>query len=199
MIPQIRIRTELGTLTASTQKARLEGAYPKGELTIRGNNGVRVGLETTLPQIRIDQKDSFASAGLQRVFTQYREAAERGMQAATAWIGTIASEGVRMLQIQTGRNAFAEIARQKGYEDVRVTIAAVTPPSISYEPGTVEVRNDSRDLQKEYRRIDSTIQYTRGSISFVWQTHPSIEIWVEPGEELTIPDSQTGTQVNTTV
>lgn len=199
MLSLIRIQTQQGFLAARTQPARLEGAYEKKDLSIRGNNGARVQLQTELPRIQIDQRESFASAGLQRWLPQYLEFCEKSFQAGLERIGGIVSEGIRMMEIEKGGNAIAEIARNKGYKEVRLTISSVTPPRISSIPGSVEVQDASSEVQTEWRDIDSTVRYTPASIEFSWNTRPSIEIWVEPGIELNFPDAHVGTNVNRAV
>ncbi len=199
MLSLIRIQSQLGSLSARSEPARLEGAYEKKQLSIRGNNGARVQLQTELPQIRIDQSASFASAGLQESLPQYLEFCEKSYQAGLERIGGIAAEGVRLMQIEKGGNAIAEIARNKGYKEVRLTIKPVTPPQISADMGFVEIQDASSKAQIEARDIASTVHYTPASIEFSWLTRPSIEIWVEPGVELRFPDANVGTNVNRAV
>ncbi|MDR1669763.1 MAG: DUF6470 family protein [Oscillospiraceae bacterium] len=199
MLSLIRVRTEQGSLNVRSEPARLEGAYEKKELSIRGNNGAHVSLQTTHPQIQIDQTDSFASVGLKKWLPQYLEFCEKGWQAGLERIAGISSEGIRMMQIEKGGNAIAEIARNKGYKDVRLTVTSVAPPQISVIPGTVEIQDASSKIQTEMRDIDSTKRYTPASIDISWKVRPSIEIWVEPGVEIDLPDTNVGTRVNRAV
>ncbi|WP_010681194.1 DUF6470 family protein [Acetivibrio cellulolyticus] len=75
----------------------------------------KVNMDIEMPQVEIDQYESFASAGLKNDRDIIKEAAQKGNQKALAYIGKLVSDGNALASIENGANMIAELSKRDFY------------------------------------------------------------------------------------
>jgi hypothetical protein len=187
-LPRLEIQSQFGLLNVRSQHARLEGGPAKRELSMRGNNGVAVHIETTYPEIRIDQTRLRESIGIDTPLTNMDKFYMKAKQKVLDRIGGIVKEGLAIMKIENGGGgggeAMARIGARKLDKHVQLTLGWIVPPEIDAVMGTIEVTNATEEVRTDWPEVPKTRQYIPGSVSITaWAVEPSLDIRVVPGTE----------------
>lgn len=107
---------------------RLDITWPQLQVTLH------------MPELSLDAREALGDIGLKPVGEIMRERAQRGVDAAVEYIGTVAREGDRMAQVEVSDNVIAELAREK-WPDTRELNVDVAPKhrvDVRLESGRVD-------------------------------------------------------------
>jgi hypothetical protein len=153
---------------------------------MRGNAGVKIGIEATHPRVMIDQSDCWEAVGLERTFRNMDKFVSRSNRKGIEQIGRIAREGLQCLRIERGGGrgaAISNIARYKGFDPpIVLEVGDIPPPKIYAQMGQIRVYDRTEPVRTEWHDTADTRRYTEGAISTTWRVKPSIDIFVIPGD-----------------
>ncbi|MDO4800405.1 MAG: DUF6470 family protein [Bacillota bacterium] len=104
----------------------------------------RLEMERTAPQIRIDQSETFASAGLKSPSRLLADHVAYARQMAMQGMARIASDGNQMIDIHTGTDAIAAQADYNAFgmfeNEFGYGVIPSVPPRIEVVPGSITYR-----------------------------------------------------------
>ncbi|MCL1808099.1 MAG: DUF6470 family protein [Oscillospiraceae bacterium] len=189
-LARYEIHTYNTVMQTTSQKARLEGTPPELKLSIKDHLGsAEVNLQTTDPQIRIDNTRFRDSVGLNTPLANFEKWFYKAKQKVYNRIGEIAAEGVAIMKIENsgGAAAMSRIARNKGVRTVQLTIKPAGLPEVQGIPGSLEIQDVSRTLEINWVEGADTRRYVPWSVSTNVVRKPSVDITVVPGTEALIP------------
>ena len=191
MMPRLEIRREFGMLSIETTYAQIKPRQTRVQMTAEYKPAV-FSTGGRLPKVKIDQTESFASAGNKPVFRMASDNYSRSVQKGIETIGKIVDEGLTFLRIEEGGNPVPRIARQRMEESHRVDLTVVSMPSVRPQIDLVEGYSQLNwspgELNISWDRVDSQEwQFTPAEINVSWLRRPSIEITFVPGSEFFVP------------
>lgn len=160
-IPRIQIQQGFSKIGIETTKGKLSIEQPKPVLNLHQEFG-KLEINRSAGTLDIDPRKAWSALGKARFDEFTDRIAQSSLQSSMQNIAEIARAGDRMMAIQNGGNAFADIARQNSikdrpiefrgepnYDNVDVTF---TPGSLSmnYFPGGVTAEPEVRKPVVDY-------------------------------------------------
>ncbi|MCL2081874.1 MAG: DUF6470 family protein [Oscillospiraceae bacterium] len=188
MLPKIVIRTETGSFSINSQMAKLSVRPARYELSMDGNAGERIRIQSEQGQLKVDSTEFFASMGKTPPMRQNGEYSAAAMQKGISRIGNIAREGLQFLRIEQNGNAIPAVAASKKRPDVKLDIKPTKPPEVSFKPGTLRIKADTMNFDSSWEYVEGSSEYVPHEVVIEF-TPTSIEITLEPGVELNFPVS----------
>jgi polygalacturonase len=181
----------MGALDIKTQNAVMRGTPSDLRVSMRGNAGAEIGMNTTHPKIFIDQSDCFEAVGVGPTFRQMDKYTAKSDQKATEQIGRIVREGRMMMSVERGGGgdtALPRIARDRGSKPyANLVVREIPQPKTTAQMGEVKIYDRSRRLQTSTYETPDTQKYIPGGVTITWGTKPSIDIFIAPGTEYPNP------------
>jgi hypothetical protein len=178
----------MGTLNMRTHNAKLEGTPSDVEISISGNSGAKVAIQTTQPRVLIDQSDSFDAVGVGGILRNMDKFAARSNQKGINQIGRIAREGLQCLRIERGGSGegpiIAQIARNKGFKQpIHLEVRDIPKPKTHAIMGTVDIQDASEPIRSDTVKTRDTQRYTPGTVDITaWKDKPFVDIFLIPGD-----------------
>lgn len=175
--PLLEIKTIPMSFEFKINKAKYEVANTKAtfELT-KDKGGLQIKMKPT--KLSIDTVETRYSAGIKSVMRSVEDYAKKGIRAAYEATATYAREGNLMLDINIKDKPIPEIAMKKFMSDVSFNLgfATTVAPDISWDIGGVSMNFTMDELSFDWNIERPQIQFIPGSIEFIINEYPSVEI-----------------------
>lgn len=175
--PLIEIKTIPMSMEFKINKARYEiiNTNATFEMT-RDKGGVQMHMKPA--KLNIDTVEARYSAGIKSAMRSVEDFAQEGIQAAYKATARYAEEGNLMLDINFMDNPIPEIAMRRFFSDVDFNIgfAPSTGPDISWEPGELSINFEMDKLNFDWNVERPQINFIPGSIEFIINEYPRVEI-----------------------
>jgi len=175
--PLIEIKTIPMSMEFKINKARYELVSTNAtfELT-RQKGGLQMQMKPT--KLNIDTVEARYSAGIKSAMRSVDDSVQKGIQAAYEATATYAEEGNLMLDINFMDNPIPEIALRKFLSDVEFNIGFIPEvgPDISYQAGELSINFEMDKLDFDWNIKRPKINFIPGSIEFIINEYPSVEI-----------------------
>ncbi len=185
---KLSIHQVQGAVKIETQAAQLK-VVQSGKMRMSMRHvPAQMNVERRQAQIRIDQTESFASAGLETSLALSASFYRNSLSAGLSAIASIAEEGLRFLRIERGGHPIREIAMERGVRTRQVTLRPVQKPSIDVDPGYVNITWTPHSLETDWEWVEGQVDFVPHQISITMDPYPSIEIALEEGSEFLIPE-----------
>lgn len=171
----LQITTQPLILGMQSSNARLEYTQPKGEWqmrTIKPKMEIRQGL----PQVIIDQSQSFAEAGLKSLPMIMQEYADMGRQYVLEGIARRAQEGDMMARPPYG-DAVAQISASRinlERADFNVQFIPQSRPEIDFTGLDFEINWDIGGSERTFYPKKPELQYIAGSLDVYVQQYNEV-------------------------
>lgn len=189
MLPRLIIQQTHGMLAIESRRAQLTPSRSQMKMDVSSQRA-KFEANVGLPQVQIDQTESFASAGLKPALRIsgdiYKEALNQGIEK----IGRIASEGQQFLRIENRGNPIADVAKQSMEVNTSLTVTSMpsVPPEINFTGGDFQLNWQPGTMSIEWEAIESLpFEFIPGELNITWHQRPHIEITLEPGSEFRLP------------
>lgn len=187
--PLLEIRTIPMSMELKINKARYEIASTNAtfELT-RDKGGLQMQMKPT--KINIDTVEARYSAGIKSAMRSVEDSAKKGIQAAYEATANYAREGNLMLDINIMDNPIPEIAMRKFISDVDFNLgfSPSVGPDISWEVGELSINFEMDKLDFDWNVQKPQFKFIPGSIEFIINEYPSVEIEYK-GTPIFVPPS----------
>ncbi|HET7522321.1 MAG TPA: DUF6470 family protein [Bacillales bacterium] len=179
-LPRLRMDATYGKIGLRTQDAKLAIHQQKAKLTIRQPEA-KLTIRTTPGKLNIDQSRAFAEAGLKSIFQLIDEFADSGHRKALEGIARRARQGDRLMQIENGGHAIAELGRINSSDPpLRFNIGWMpnSPFSVKfhYRPANVHIQWETHHPQIKAVPRPPQYAYTPGEVKGYMRQWPSLEI-----------------------
>lgn len=175
--PLLEIKTIPMSLEMKVNKARYEIATTNATFEMRRSKG---GLQMQMKpaKLRIDTVEARYSAGIKSAMRSVSDYAKQGIQAGYKATATYAREGNLMLDINIMDNPIPEIAMRKFINDVSFNLGFIPSvgPDISYDKGELSMKFTMDDLKFDWNIEGPEINFIPGSIEFIINEYPGVEI-----------------------
>jgi hypothetical protein len=175
--PLIEIKSIPMSMEFKINKARYEivSTHATFEMT-RDKGGLKMQMKPT--KLNIDTVEARYSAGIKSAMRSVEDSAQKGIQAAYKATARYAEEGNLMLDINFMDNPIPEIAMRRFMSDVDFNIGFIpsTRPDISWEPGELSINFEMDKLNFDWNVERPQINFIPGSIEFIINEYPRVEI-----------------------
>ena len=175
--PLIEIKTIPMSMELKINKARYEivNANATFEMT-REKGGLQMQMKPA--KLNIDTVEAKYSAGIKSAMRSVEDSAKKGIRAAYEATARYAEEGNLMLDINFMDNPIPEIAMRKFLSDVDFNIEFIprTGPDISWEAGELSINFRMDKLDFDWNIERPQINFIPGSIEFIINEYPRVEI-----------------------
>lgn len=159
-----------------SRMAKLNIQQGRGELEIKTTPS-KMNIVKDKLEIRIDQTQCFAEAGLKTNTMLMDEYADLGRQYAMEGIARIAEEG-NQLAMPNNTNAIANIAANKTNKvlDFNIKFIPESKPIIDFVGGDLKINWDIGKVDMKYTPQKPKIEYVPGELDIYVEQYPSIKI-----------------------
>lgn len=175
--PLIEIKTIPMSMEMKINKARYEIATTNAtfEMT-RSKGGLQMQMKPT--KLNIDTVEARYSAGIKSAMRSVDDFAKQGVRAGYEATATYAREGNLMLDINIMDNPIPEIAMKKFMSDVNFNLgfAPTVGPDISWDIGEISMNFTMDELDFDWNVERPQINFIPGSIEFIINELPRVEI-----------------------
>ncbi|MDR0380582.1 MAG: DUF6470 family protein [Oscillospiraceae bacterium] len=188
-MPRINIRQTQGAIEIETRRAELQIARSRRlQLSMR-QIAARMTIERQMPRIRIDQTESFASAGLRSPLSMMDDFYRRSLSEGLSSISSIVQEGLRFLRIEEGGSPIRSIAQGRGVRTRSFGAVAMPSvrPQIMVDPGSMQIQWTPHTLETNWEWLDSEVEFIPHQVSIRMNPYPSIEITLDDKLDFDIP------------
>lgn len=137
-----------------------------------------------LPTMQIDRSQRNALLDRMSIFQRTAEVADQSFQIGLEAIGRIAEEGNRMAAIYQRHSTISQIIADRARAPVQLTVKALPPAQINWEPGQMEIEWTAHEFSLEWimdKMLD--MQYEPGRVEINMVQYPSIDIKFKPQEK----------------
>lgn len=166
-----------------TTPPKLEIHQPDIDDSSLKNTLPKVEMQSTQPQIRIDQTEPFAESGLKSVFRMQSEMAANARSQMLKDMGTNISQGNELADIQNKGNPIAEQADYNAFGRNNFSFGMVTmpksKPKIDVIEGRVDIQVKEGELQGKYKVQQPRINGVPGSLEIYLRQRNKLDIKVE--------------------
>lgn len=171
----IKITTTNAQIGIQSTPTKMSIRQPKADFDMQQKHP-KILLETEPIQIRIDQSQCFAEAGLKSYSALTEEQAARAKQAALEGIGRIVSEGNTLAAIENKYDAIAEIAASNFIQvaDWNIDFIPKSRPKIDFVGGNVDISVDEGTVELRAKQNNPIIDVEVGSVEISLIQRPSI-------------------------
>lgn len=172
----------------TTQKSILDWNISKAALTQSGNGqnvlDIRsqqplLEMQTTLPQIQIDQSEAFADAGLKNMRTFMDEAIAYGQQMVSQGTDRIVSQGNEFTNIHENYDPIPDQAIYNAYDmfekDFNYGVIPESRPKISLREGDISTQLNRGTVTNSSYPSKVQMEYTPWQISYYMKQYSGIE------------------------
>ncbi|NLK64188.1 MAG: hypothetical protein GX289_03735 [Tissierellia bacterium] len=158
-----RARFEIATADATFEMSKTKG-------------GLQMQMKPT--RLRIDTVEARYSAGIKSAMRSIEDFAKKGVQAGYKAVSTYAREGNLMLDINIMDNPIPEIAMKKFISDVSFNLgfSPSVGPDISWDTGGISMSFAMDKLNFDWNIERPQINFIPGSIEFIINEYPNVEI-----------------------
>ncbi len=165
----LRIEQTYGKVGVETQNSQLRVSSRQNKLQMNQTHA-KIEIDRKLPQVYIDQRECFATAGLKNYYELTREAAQQGMQQAMEYTSRYAADGDALARIEYGGNPIAEIALRNSYTEHEFNIDLIPKvrPKIEFDG----------HLRFSMRRGEINTQMSNEGLVRINFTEPKIRVYV---------------------
>ncbi len=191
MLPKLMIRQTFGALSIESSPSRLVTRQARMKMDVDATPAT-FEPTTKLPQVQIDQTESFASAGLKPILRMSSDFYDASLQKGIEAIGQIASESLQFLHIENKQNPIPEMARQRMEQDANVSLTITAMPSqrpkIDFTASDFQLNWSPSSLNIDWEYVeDRQADFTPSEVNITWLQRPHIEITLDPGTEFQFP------------
>jgi len=158
-------------------------------ISMRGNGAkpldieseiAQVDMESNKPQLKIDQTECFAEAGLKNIKAFMDDAVAYGQQKFSEGVSRIVSDGNSMAAIETGYDPIADQAYQNAYAmfDHEFNYDAIpkSRPQIEVTPGNVNYNYRPAHVQNNTQAQPIQNSYTPGKVEITVKEYGKVDI-----------------------
>lgn len=174
-----RINTTNGELGIKTNWGSVNIRQPQATINM-DTELPKVEIRTTDPEIKIDQRQCFAEAGIKSPIDFSRENSDIAKKAAFQGIARIVQEGNQMADIHLGRDVIVENADHNAFGIFeREFVYGAIPksrPKIDVKMGTLDIKFIEGKLNYSAKVNKPEITVNHGSVDIYMKTWPKIEI-----------------------
>ena len=158
-----RARFEIATADATFEMSKTKG-------------GLQMQMKPT--RLRIDTVEARYSVGIKSAMRSIEDFAKKGVQAGYKAASTYAREGNLMLDINIMDNPIPEIAMKKFISDVSFNLgfSPSVGPDISWDTGGISMSFAMDKLNFDWNIERPQINFIPGSIEFIINEYPNVEI-----------------------
>ncbi|WP_028543960.1 DUF6470 family protein [Paenibacillus taiwanensis] len=166
-IPRIQINQQFSKIGIESDKGQLSIQTPIPKLEVSQEH-VSVKMHHSDGQLEIDSRKAWSALGRARFEEVTDRIAQDSLQISMQNIANISSEGDRMMAFHTKQNAFAEIAREKMFQEFPIEIAG--PPSydnvdVTYTAGVLTTEWNLGGVKFDFERTKPQIDYYPGKVN----------------------------------
>jgi len=140
----------------------------------------RLDMESTKPQVQIDQTECFAEAGLKNIKAFMDDAVAYGQQKFSEGVSRIVSDGDSMAAIESGYDPIADQAFQNAYAmfDHEFNYDAIpkSKPRIDVSPGNVNYNYTPAQVQNNTVAQPIENSYTPGKVEIAVKEYGKVDI-----------------------
>jgi Family of unknown function (DUF6470) len=180
--PQIQIHTTKAILGLNIEKPIQRIEQPAADLYIEQPPAI-LSIDSKPAKLTINQSKAWSDMGLMGPLASTRKFAQEGRQSLLEGIARRAQEGNRLMKIENGGNAIAEISSGKGlrpYKKLGIKfIPSINSVDIGYQPGHLDIKIDRQKPIIDAKINKPIHEYTPGDVSGYMIQYPSIEIDVK--------------------
>jgi len=177
-IPQIQIRQEYAKLGIDADIGMQDIKQPTATFELTTERP-KLDIHSEKGTLYIDSSKAWDALGhgpaletMSRIYSRAHEVVMQG-------IAKIVEDGNRMAAIQNGRNAIADIAKEKGAEFFEFEFmgdASVNNVDMHYEPGKLDIKVEEGKVSLNTHPNPPEINYTRGKLDIYMMQYPKVEI-----------------------
>ncbi|MEL7649222.1 MAG: DUF6470 family protein [Sedimentibacter sp.] len=175
--PLIEIKTIPMSMELKINKSKFEiiSTDATFEMT-RDKGGVQMQMKPT--RLKIDTVEARYSAGIKSAMRSVEDSAQKGIQAAYEATARYAEEGNLKLDINFMDNPNPEIAMRRFLSSVDFNIGFIPSigPDISWEEGELSINFEIDKLDFDWNIERPEIKFIPGSIEFIINEYPRVEI-----------------------
>ncbi|WP_010278713.1 DUF6470 family protein [Paenibacillus senegalensis] len=177
-LPVIEIRQQHAKLGMQSELGRNFIKQSRADMEIHTTRPELV-MESSRSELTIDQGSAWASLGKdhpfnlnQRIYSQCQDIVLQG-------IARRVEEGNRMAAIHTGEHVFAELARERAFQEAGIEPRApLAYPSVAieYKPGNTSIQVKEGSYQLHVQPHRPQIDYEPGKLNIYMLQYQSVEI-----------------------
>lgn len=175
--PLLEIKTIPMSMEFKINKATYEIVNTNATFEVTRDKG---GIQMTMKpaKLNIDTVEARYSAGIKSAMRSVEDEAQEGIQAAYEATARYAKEGNLKLDINFMDNPIPEIAMRRFLSDVEFNIGFIpsTGPDITYEAGELSMNFEMDKLDFDWNIERPQIKFIPGSIEFIINEYPKVEI-----------------------
>ena len=180
-IPQLQMNSTKAQLGYDITPIKQMIEQPQAEMSIEQPKAV-MNIYHQQPRLTIDQTKAREDVNLFSAIRLNEKFAQEGYQAWLQSLANAAEEGKQLLQIESGGNPIAMIAKQNTTRPIYQSTLAFIPShgsvQIHYEPGSVEVDIQPQKVNIQVQTHKPAIDYIPGSISYYMKQYQSLNFFV---------------------
>jgi hypothetical protein len=174
----LNIRSQQPQIGIETQRGKLDMTAPQAKLNI-DNATVKVDMHTVPAKLEIDQYPSRASYGVISITDSISQQYQKAKQQAQEGIARRVQEGNQFLSSNASHVIASRVRSSLSkMPEMKVGLCQVTPPTIKYMPGKVEVEPK---LKKVSLKVDSQpvdVNYTPADVKVYLKQKAEVKMWV---------------------
>lgn len=185
---RLEMRSQNALIGIDTQNANRTLQQPKADVEIKTEQG-KVQVESTLPKVKIDQRQAFSESGLKGILQLATEFAKNAIAEMHRSAGRITDEGNQMADIASGGDVAAENADHNAFGQFDNEFGMVTMPksgpNIEVEEGQTDIKVTGGTVDINVRVNKVITDYSPGKVNISLRQRNSLEITVV-GDKLDI-------------
>lgn len=174
----LSISTQNIKMGFETKRPEVEISQPRGELYIK-SRPAKMNITKDKLEIKIDQVQCFAEAGLKTNRMLIEEYAELGKQYAQEGVARIAREGDQLAKPKNSK-AIANIAAGHvgKMADFNIKFIPQSKPVIDFTGGNMDIRWEIGDVELDSKINKPQFAYKPGSLNIYVEQYPEVKIEV---------------------
>ncbi|UTE73594.1 DUF6470 family protein [Rossellomorea marisflavi] len=178
-VPQIRMSQVPAKLGIDIEPASISIQQPAAVMELH-QEGPVMTMDTTLPQLSIDQSQAWEDMNLKSALRSIEEAAGEGYQAWLEFLGNKAQDGDELMSIEAGTGAIASQAERNSQSpNYEFNIGYIPSPfsvKTYYQPGSLNIQVQNRPVQNQTTPQKPIISYHPGRVTYSIQQHQQLTI-----------------------
>ncbi len=175
---QLQVNHTWPQIGVNRTPARLEAQNPGYTLDMSVTQA-KINIESTLPQITIDQSQCFSEAGLKGIADLAAEMVSLSKGAMLSSIGRIVDQGNQMANLPNATDAIADQGYYNAFEqfdkEFNMGTIPTSRPKIDVIEGTIDIKVTEGRVTNNTVSQPVRLRYTKGAVEIYLKQRSSIE------------------------
>ena len=175
---QVRVSAQPTRLATTTRSATLNLQSRQAQVRIKTTDA-QIDIQQGAGELTIDSSACRAAIGLLSPADLSRDIAQKGRQATRKAIAQDVQDGNRLAKISNPGNTVVQLAvahTTSQQQQLSITLAAIPPPEISYQPTPTQVSWSPAQISYQVQPAEARGTYTPGEVDTQMDQYANINI-----------------------